>query len=114
MICWMLVTPIFQSAISIRHSAISLALLDHATSQYHDQLCPPVDSGSVAAALLFALLHSASAAQPPASAPPYTVVSREGRRPLAARTMAARRCSRSTTWRGCSASSSAKTPRPAD
>ncbi len=40
------------------------------------------------AALLFALLHTASAAQQPASAPPYTVVSREGRRPLATRTMA--------------------------
>jgi N-acetylmuramoyl-L-alanine amidase len=37
--------------------------------------------------LLLALLHSASAAQPPASAPPYTVVSREGRRPLTTRTM---------------------------
>jgi N-acetylmuramoyl-L-alanine amidase len=36
--------------------------------------------------VLLALLHSASAAQAP-SAPPYTVVSREGRRPLAARTM---------------------------
>jgi N-acetylmuramoyl-L-alanine amidase len=37
--------------------------------------------------LLLALLTSASAAQPPASAAPYTVVSREGRRPLATRTM---------------------------
>ena len=42
---------------------------------------------SAAAVVLLALLHSASAAQPPASAPPYTVVSREGRRPLATRTM---------------------------
>ena len=42
---------------------------------------------SVAAALLFAVLHTASAAQPPASAAPYSVLSREGRRPLAARTM---------------------------
>ncbi|MFL6279529.1 MAG: N-acetylmuramoyl-L-alanine amidase [Vicinamibacterales bacterium] len=43
---------------------------------------------SGAAMVLLALLHSASAAQPPAAAaPPYTVVSREGRRPLAARTM---------------------------
>jgi len=37
--------------------------------------------------VLLALLNGASAAQPPASAPPYTVVSREGRRPLPARTM---------------------------
>jgi len=44
---------------------------------------------SAAATLLLALLHSASAAQPPAgAAAPYTVISREGRRPLAARTMA--------------------------
>jgi N-acetylmuramoyl-L-alanine amidase len=43
---------------------------------------------SAAAALLLALLHNASAAQQqPASAAPYTVLSREGRRPLAARTM---------------------------
>jgi N-acetylmuramoyl-L-alanine amidase len=43
---------------------------------------------SAAATLLLALLTSASAAQPPVSAAaPYTVVSREGRRPLAARTM---------------------------
>jgi len=43
---------------------------------------------SAAATLLLALLHSASAAQPPAgAAPPYTVISREGRRPLATRTM---------------------------
>jgi N-acetylmuramoyl-L-alanine amidase len=42
---------------------------------------------SAAALVLLALFHSASAAQPPASATPYTVVSREGRRPLAARTM---------------------------
>jgi len=42
---------------------------------------------SAAAALLIALLHSASAAQPPASAAPYTVLSRDGRRPLAARIM---------------------------
>jgi N-acetylmuramoyl-L-alanine amidase len=41
-----------------------------------------------AAALLFAVLQTASAAQPPASAAPYSVLSREGRRPLAARTMA--------------------------
>src|SRR5439155_15923461 len=34
-----------------------------------------------------ALLHSASAAQPPASAAPYAVLSRDGRRPLAARIM---------------------------
>ena len=34
------------------------------------------------------MLHAASAAQPPASAAPYTVLSREGRRPLAARMMA--------------------------
>jgi N-acetylmuramoyl-L-alanine amidase len=39
-------------------------------------------------ALLLALLQHASAAQQPASAAPYTVLSREGRRPLAARTMA--------------------------
>ena len=38
--------------------------------------------------LLLAVLHAASAAQPPASAAPYTVLSREGRRPLAARMMA--------------------------
>jgi N-acetylmuramoyl-L-alanine amidase len=44
---------------------------------------------SAAATLLLALLHSASAAQPPAGASaPYTVISREGRRPLATRTMA--------------------------
>jgi N-acetylmuramoyl-L-alanine amidase len=42
----------------------------------------------IVAALLLAVLHAASAAQPPASAAPYTVLSREGRRPLAARTMA--------------------------
>ncbi len=45
-------------------------------------------SPSAVAALLLALLHSASAAQPPASAAPYTVLSRDGRRPLAARIMA--------------------------
>ncbi len=43
---------------------------------------------SVVAALLLALLGAASAAQAPASAAPYAVLSREGRRPLAARTMA--------------------------
>ena len=43
---------------------------------------------SIVAALLFAVLHATSAAQPPASAAPYTVLSREGRRPLAARMMA--------------------------
>ena len=43
---------------------------------------------SIVAALLLAVLHAASAAQPPASAAPYTVLSREGRRPLAARMMA--------------------------
>jgi len=43
---------------------------------------------SAAAALLLALLQHASAAQQPATAAPYTVLSREGRRPLAARTMA--------------------------
>ena len=37
--------------------------------------------------LLLALLQHASAAQQPASDAPYTVLSREGRRPLAARTM---------------------------
>jgi N-acetylmuramoyl-L-alanine amidase len=42
----------------------------------------------IVAALLLAVLHAASAAQAPASAAPYTVLSREGRRPLAARTMA--------------------------
>ena len=42
----------------------------------------------IVAALLLAVLHAASAAQPPASAAPYTVLSREGRRPLAARMMA--------------------------
>jgi N-acetylmuramoyl-L-alanine amidase len=43
---------------------------------------------SIVVALLLAVLHAASAAQPPASAAPYTVLSREGRRPLAARMMA--------------------------
>ena len=42
----------------------------------------------IVAALLLAVLQAASAAQPPASAAPYTVLSREGRRPLAARMMA--------------------------
>src|SRR5262245_53085281 len=54
---------------------------------YHD----PVSRrrlSSAAAALLLALLQHASAAQQPASAAPYTVLSREGRRPLAARMMA--------------------------
>jgi N-acetylmuramoyl-L-alanine amidase len=56
--------------------------------QYHDRVVFPRRFCSAAAMVLLALLHSASAAQPPAgAAPPYTVVSREGRRPLAARTI---------------------------
>jgi len=56
----------------------------------YDQLVISRRFCSAAATLLFAVLTSASAAQqPPAgAAPPYTVVSREGRRPLAARTIA--------------------------
>jgi len=57
-------------------------------SRYHGEVVVSRRFCSAAATLLLALLHSASAAQPPATAaPPYTVVSREGRRPLAARTM---------------------------
>jgi N-acetylmuramoyl-L-alanine amidase len=56
--------------------------------QYHDQIVLPRRFGSAAATLFVALLQTASAAQPPASAAPYTVVSREGRRPLATRTIA--------------------------
>jgi N-acetylmuramoyl-L-alanine amidase len=42
----------------------------------------------IVTALLLAVLHAAPVAQAPISAAPYTVLSREGRRPLAARTMA--------------------------
>ena len=57
-------------------------------SQYHDHIVSPRRFCSAVATLLLALLTSASAAQSPATAaPPYTVVSREGRRPLAVRSM---------------------------
>src|SRR4051794_37549532 len=56
--------------------------------QYHDRVVFPRRFCSTASIALLALLHSASAAQLPAgAAPPYTVVSRDGRRPLAARTI---------------------------
>src|SRR3954470_9572597 len=56
--------------------------------QYHDRVVVPRRFCSTASIALLALLHSASAAQLPAgAAPPYTVVSRDGRRPLAARTI---------------------------
>jgi N-acetylmuramoyl-L-alanine amidase len=48
---------------------------------------PHVRSCSAVAALLVAVLQSPTGAQPPASAAPYTVLSRDGRRPLAARTI---------------------------
>ena len=45
-------------------------------------------SSAVAAALLLAALGGAPAAQGPGAAAPYTVLSRDGRRPLATRTIA--------------------------
>jgi N-acetylmuramoyl-L-alanine amidase len=55
---------------------------------YHEDTLSARRLCIAAVCALLAILSGASAAQAPASAPPYTVLSREGRRPLAARAVA--------------------------